>query len=394
MASLSQVPGSSTTSGLAKKRVLVTREMLRAGLDDPKVLLDLVGPSTSALDRTKKLEILKDAGYEFKTRGKSSFADKLNEALLRLDVGLGGQSVTDSLLFGAKVLSCPGFLTPRNISDVENNVVEAKTSWKHQNAYGKMMIAGCLFQAKAILKKYDEVLFGPAPEVLVQDTHKAIRTLLLSDEARDFVSGVVLADGTNLINKVVEAVAPIVPISIRDKSLDGAYLRTALHLLGATEVLFAQYESDVRIQANPAGVLGMCTSMHAELKRAAVYNEQLKPLDDFVKEIRSQYQTSLGLGTPFSKDTRRPRRRNRNFGARSYSRLAGYREQGVNRSEQAQLDSFNAGEFNTQDMQQSISGRRGTRIRSSFANSGRGVCYDYQAGNCRRGASCRFQHLN
>ena len=180
-----------------------------------------------------------------------------------MDVGLGGQSVTDSLLFGAKVLSCPGFLTPKNISDVENNVVEAKTSWKHQNAYGKMMIAGCLFQAKAILKKYDEVLFGPAPEVLLQDIQKVIRTLLLSDEARDFVSGGALGDGTNLIKKVVEAVAPIVPISLRDKSLDGAYLRTALHLLGATEVLFAQYESDVRIQANPAGFVGMCSSMNA-----------------------------------------------------------------------------------------------------------------------------------
>ena len=115
-------------AGSAKKSVLVTREKLRAGFDDPKGLLDLVGPSTNALDRTNKLELLKSAGYEFRTQSKSSFADKLYEAQVRLDVGMGGQSISDSLLFGAKVLSCPGFLTPKNISDVENNVVEAKTS--------------------------------------------------------------------------------------------------------------------------------------------------------------------------------------------------------------------------------------------------------------------------
>ena len=50
-----------------------------------------------------------------------------------------------------------------------------------------------------------------------------------------------------LIKKIVEAVASIVPIALPDKSLDGAYLRTVLPLLGATKVLFAQYESDVRI---------------------------------------------------------------------------------------------------------------------------------------------------
>ena len=394
LASLSRVPGSSNMSGSAKKSVLVTRERLRAGFDDPKGLLDLVGPSTSALDRTKKLELLKSAGYEFNTQGESSFTDKLNDASLRLEVGLGGQSVADSLLFGAKVLSCPGFLTPKNISDIENNVVEAKTSWKHQNAYGKMMIAGCLCQAKRIVQKYDDVLFGPAPEVLVQETHGAIRELLLSEEARSFLSSATAGNGESLIKKIVEAVAPIVPIALRDKSLDGAYLRTALHLLGATEVLFAQYESDVRMQANPAGVVGMCASMHAELKRAAVYNEELKSLQDFIKEMRSQYQTSLGLGTPFSKDVRRPRRRNRSFRGRNQFRHSGYRGQGVNRFEQSQLDHFNAGEFSTQGRQQTMAGGLAMQTRPSFAGRGRGLCYDYQAGNCRRGASCRFQHLN
>ena len=115
-------------SGSAKKSILVTREKLRAGFDDLKCLLDHVGPLTSALDRINKPELLKSAGYYLKAHGKSSFANKLNVAELRLEVGLGGLSVADSLLFGAKVLSCPGFLTPRNIAAVENNIVEAKTS--------------------------------------------------------------------------------------------------------------------------------------------------------------------------------------------------------------------------------------------------------------------------
>ena len=64
----------------------------------------------------------------------------------------------DSLTFGAKVLSLPGFLTPKNISDVENNIVDGKTTWRHQDAYCKMTMAGCLNQVKRILQKYDDVL--------------------------------------------------------------------------------------------------------------------------------------------------------------------------------------------------------------------------------------------
>ena len=78
--SLSRVPGSSNMSGSAKKSVWVTREKLRAVFDEPKGLLNLVGPSTSAPDRTKKLELLKSAGYEFNTQRENSFTDKLNDA--------------------------------------------------------------------------------------------------------------------------------------------------------------------------------------------------------------------------------------------------------------------------------------------------------------------------
>ena len=59
---------------------------------------------------------------------RKSFSVKLNEATDRLELGLGGLSVNDALTFGAKVLSLPGYLTAKNISEVENNIVEWKTT--------------------------------------------------------------------------------------------------------------------------------------------------------------------------------------------------------------------------------------------------------------------------
>ena len=109
------------------KKWLLTRQKLRSGLHDPRGLLDLAGPTTNALDRTKKLELLKGKGYNFNVRS-SSFFDKLNHAELRLSLGLGGHSVTENRMFGAKVLSLPGFLSKKNISDVENNVVTGSTT--------------------------------------------------------------------------------------------------------------------------------------------------------------------------------------------------------------------------------------------------------------------------
>ena len=57
---------------------------------------------------------------------------------------------------------------------------------------------------------------------------------------------------------------------LRNKALDGIYLRTALHLLSAAEMLFAQYEADVKKQANPTGAVGMCPGMHAKLEKAVI----------------------------------------------------------------------------------------------------------------------------
>ena len=93
---------------------------------------DKVVPSTNALERAKKREILKSAGFVFdqnkKSQGKVPFADRLQMARTRLELGLGGHTLSDTILFGAKVLSTPGVLTPRNISDVERNIVDAKTT--------------------------------------------------------------------------------------------------------------------------------------------------------------------------------------------------------------------------------------------------------------------------
>ena len=70
-----------------------------------------------------------------------------------------------------------------------------------------------------------------------------------------------LRSGETFVKRIVEAVDPILPITLRNKSLDAEYLRTALNLLGAAELLFAQYETDIRVKANPAGVVGMTACM-------------------------------------------------------------------------------------------------------------------------------------
>ena len=63
------------------KKTLMTREKLRSGLHDPKGLLNLVGPSTDALERTKRLELLKSAGGRLdQSRRNASFSEKFNAA--------------------------------------------------------------------------------------------------------------------------------------------------------------------------------------------------------------------------------------------------------------------------------------------------------------------------
>ena len=106
----------------SKKKVFDKLEKLRPGLHNPKRLLNLVDYSSNAIERTKRLELLKSAGHVFNPQGKkASFVDKVNAAILRLELGHGTQSPQDTLLFGTKVLSSSGFLSARNFDDIENN---------------------------------------------------------------------------------------------------------------------------------------------------------------------------------------------------------------------------------------------------------------------------------
>ena len=74
----------------SKKQALLTREKLRAGTHDPRGLLRMVSSSTNALERAKKLEILKNAGFVFnenkRSQEKISFSDRLTMATTRLEL--------------------------------------------------------------------------------------------------------------------------------------------------------------------------------------------------------------------------------------------------------------------------------------------------------------------
>ena len=257
-----------------------------------------------------------------------------------------------------------------------------------------MIIAGCLNQAKRILEKYDEVLYGASPEVLVESTHTAIRQLLRSEQGLDFMNNQTQGDapasvGDEFIKKIVEALAPIVPTTLRNKSLDGTYLRMALHMLGATELLFAQYQQDVREHSNPAGVVGLASAMHSEFESTAIYSNALRPLGEFMTDMKSQYQTSMGLGTPFAKDAFPGSRRRRGRG-RAYWRNRGFYQQGTTRAQSAQQG------YGAEGSQ--VAGTQGvctgTGRGAGIPIQRRGVCFGYNDGTCHRGASCRFLHVN
>ena len=261
-----------------------------------------------------------------------------------------------------------------------------------------MVIAGCLNQARNIFEKYDEILYGPAPEKLVEETHSAIRGLLSSQECRDFLSQSggknkeAMAAGDNFVRKITEAVAPILPITLRNKSLDGGYFRTALHLVAAAEFIFAQYEADIRNKANPAGVVGMCNIMHSEIKRSAMYNDELKSLGDFVKEMKSQYQTSLGLGSSFARDPSiQGYGRGRRARGRSYYRTRRYRVRGMLHTQGAAGFSADQGQGVAYSDPAPFEGNGAWR-NSAIPVRGRGACYAFLAGTCNRGRACRFSH--
>ena len=264
-----------------------------------------------------------------------------------------------------------------------------------------MVIAGCLNQARSICEKFDEVLYGPAPEELVEQTHKDVRNLLISQECRDFLSQVdktdkvALAAGDNFVRKITEAVAPILPITLRNKSLDGAYFRTALHLVAAAEFIFAQYEADVRVKANPAGVVGMCNNMHAEIKKAAFYNVGLKPLEEFIMDMKTQYQTSLGLGSSFSRDASiQGRGLGRKARGRSYWKSSRYQGPSTagGRSTHQPSGGYGRGSESANPDGRTLFEGAGNWRNSAVTSRAPGACFAFQAGTCTRGRMCRFSH--
>ena len=248
------------------------------------------------------------------------------------------------------------------------------------------MIAGCMNQATRILEKYDKVLFGPPPEAQIEEVHATIRELLVSQECEDFCREIgsttpeAVARLDLFLKKIIEAVPPIIPVALRNKALDGAYLRTALHFLGAAELMFARYETDVRRQSNPAGVVGLCTAMHTNFEQCAVLNKELSAQDIFAREMTTQYQTSLGLGFGFPYDiTRKSGRKSTYKRGKSYSRSSLLRGRGLNREQHGVLaePSGTAGDRNSTQQ---------------AARRARGVCHGFLSGTCWRGANCKFLH--
>ena len=247
------------------------------------------------------------------------------------------------------------------------------------------MIAGCMNQATRILEKYDKVLFGPPPEAQIEEVHATIRELLVSQEGENFRREVgsttpeAVARLDLFLKKVIEAVPPIIPVALRNKSLDGAYLRTALHFLGAAELMFARYETDVRRQSNPAGVVGLCTAMHTNFEHCAVLNRELSAQDIFAREMTAQYQTSLGLGFGFPYDLRKSGRKSTYKRGKSYSRSGLLRGRGLNREQHGVLAEASG----------TAGGRNSTQ---QAARRARGVCHGFLSGTCWRGANCKFLH--
>ena len=143
--------------------------------------------------------------------------------------------------------------------------------------------------------------------------------------------------------------------------------------------MFAQYETDVRTQANPNGVVGLSAAMHDEFERAVVFNDQLKPLEEFMSGMKSQYQTSLGLGSPFPKD----------FGGRSRRRDI-RRGRGTSFFTRRRFRTFGSGR-GLQGQQEHFVADQST---GAIPIRGRGPCYAFQEGRCNRGGTCRFSHIS
>ena len=137
----------------------------------------------------------------------------------------------------------------------------------------------------------------------------------------------------------------------------------------------------------------MAQAMHNELEREILYGDQkLTPLRDFAREMRTQYQTSLGLGKSFHRDKASGvRRRTRGFRTRSMLRGNHYfRGQGFSRFQTSSNGFGVPGRGEDYSWSNSLPT---SNVQAQTASTrGRGLCFNYQAGNCLRGRTCRFTH--
>ena len=141
----------------------------------------------------------------------------------------------------------------------------------------------------------------------------------------------------------------------------------------------------------------MCSSIHAEFERYAIYNEDLKPLQDFIKDMRAQYNTSLGLGASFLSDGRKRQRKSR---GRRFDYGTAFLSQGQEYPQSAAVTPMRGGGVSAGlGRAQNQFGQRGVfhggmgRGQNQFSYMrGRGLCYSYQTGTCNRGNACRFTH--
>ena len=86
----------------------------------------------------------------------------------------------------------------------------------------------------------------------------------------------------------------------------------------------------------------MTAAMHADIERAVMFNEDQKALSEFITDMKAQYLTSFGLGTPFSKDVGRNRRRSRR--GRPYFRERRFFNQELTRAQLEQQVPLDAAE--------------------------------------------------
>ena len=141
----------------------------------------------------------------------------------------------------------------------------------------------------------------------------------------------------------------------------------------------------IREKANPAGVVGMAVAMHAEFKRSVLYCEELKTVQEFGRDIQPQYQTSMGLGSSFGKDSMtRERSRSRRFRGRG-----GYNTSRPFRGWSGGLAAQQPFTVGTRGPTGIGTGRGQSDLLSMRQ---RGICYDHQAGTCLRGGACRYRH--